>query len=181
MLAFLRFVGTFNAALWLGMAVFFTFAVGPSFFSQEMLAIFGGDSAPFARAYAGASAMVVMKKYFLWLHVCGALAVLTTVAEAVYQGLSLKRLQTYLAMGAFLLGLAGGLWMQPRLQQLQGLKYHPTATPAQREAAGRSFSAWHAASQGGNGVMTLLIVLFFWKVISPPPRSKPHNPFQFKS
>ena len=66
MIGWLRFAGIANAALWFGCVFFFTVAVGPSFFSAEMLAVFGGPkSDAAARYYAGGAAQVVFERYSL--------------------------------------------------------------------------------------------------------------------
>lgn len=181
-MAFLRFVGLVNAAAWFGAALFFTIAAGPAFFSADMLAVFSQNpDAPFTKYYAGKAAMVVLKRYFLWLEICGLIAVLQGLAEAAYQGLPWKQTRNLLALGLLALSLAGGWGIQPKLQQLHAIKYHPATKPALREAASRSFAAWHAVSQGANLVLTAGLLVFFWKTAAARQRdAHTANPFQFR-
>ena len=69
---FLKWVGLLNAAIWLGATLFFTFAVGPAFFSEKTWALFGWpQNVLAAKYYAGAVAQVVLERYFLMQHLCG--------------------------------------------------------------------------------------------------------------
>ena len=70
-------------------------------------------------------------------------------------------------MGSVLvLSLLGGIWLQPKLKDLQQVKYaehyRRAATPQQREAAMKSFSTWHGVSQA----MNLLMMLSLWVYLS---------------
>jgi hypothetical protein len=181
-LAFLRFIGLVNAAIWFGTALFFTFAVGPVFFGDAVLNIFGGRQAPYSKAYAGLVAVVVMKRYFIWLQVCGLIAVLQGAAEAAYQGQSWKQFRNFLAVGLLGVSLLGGLWLEPTLEKLQAAKYNQRATPQQRELAGQSFGVWHGISQGVNLLTLAGLLVFFWKTAHPRQRDPlAPNPFQYRS
>jgi hypothetical protein len=177
----LRFVGLVNAAIWLGAAVFFTVAVGPAFFSEAMLKLFGGPQAQYSHAYAGMAAMVVIKRYFLCHHVCGAIAILHGMAEAGYQGLPFKRFRNLLAVSIFTVGLALGLLLQPRMGVWLEAKYNPRLTSEARVAAAHSFSVWHGVSQVANLLMTGGLLVFFLKTAGAAGRDPKSNPFQFKS
>ena len=149
MTGFLRFLGVTNAAIWLGATVFFTVAVGPAFFSDEMLKILDPP------VFAGMAAQVVLKRYFLCLEICGAIALLHVMAEALYSGRAVNRGRVLLLAGILFLSVVGAHVIQPRLKALHLQKYAPTNTSEQQAAAGRSFGVWHGISQ----VMNLVVVV----------------------
>ena len=101
MIGFLRFVGVANAAMWFGASIFFTFSVGPAFFSDKMIGLL-------TRPYAGAAAQIVIERYFLFHELCGAVALVHLVAEWLYMGKPLQRLTLWLLLGILALGLVGG-------------------------------------------------------------------------
>jgi len=41
-LGFLRIIALLNAAVWFGSIIFFTFAAGPAFFTDDMIQLLGG-------------------------------------------------------------------------------------------------------------------------------------------
>jgi hypothetical protein len=167
-IGFLRFFGVANAAIWFGTAIFFTFAVGPAFFSDRMLALLGSGTNPeVARAYAGAAVQVVIERYFLFHLVCGLIALVHLVAEFLYMGKPLQRLTLYLLLGVFTLGVVGGYWLQPKLQHLHREMYLKTSTPQQVQVATRSFRTWHAVSQVLNLAVTAGILVYLWRVTTP--------------
>jgi hypothetical protein len=56
MIGILRFIGIANAAVWFGSLIFFTVVVGPAFFSEGMINLFGAGNPQVGRAYASAAA-----------------------------------------------------------------------------------------------------------------------------
>lgn len=183
MTGLLRFIGLVNAAVWFGAALFFTIAVGPAFFSDEMLAIFGSAQAPYSRAWAGLVAMVVLKRYFLWHYVCAAIGLVHLLAEAAYLGRPLARWRTGLLLGIAVLGLSGGLWMQPKLKELHTAKYNPQLKAEERAQAGVSFAVWHGVSQATNLLMTAGLLAFLWLSAShnSSEQRRPVSPFLYKA
>ena len=153
----LRFFGIINAAIWFGAAIFFTVVVGPAFFSGEMLSLLG-------RPRAGAAAQLVIERYFILQHTCAIIAIIHLLAEWLYMGRPLERLTLGVVIGAFCLGLIGGAWMAPKLKQLHFVKYGQNSTPEQREAAAKSFSAWHGVSQMANLLLMVAILGHLWKM-----------------
>lgn len=182
MLGILRFIGLVNAAAWLGAVLFFTLAVAPAFFQDTMLNLFGGVTAPYSRARTGLAAIYMMERYFVWLQICGVIAVLQALAESAYQGLSWKQTRNLLAMALLLLCLAGARGVHPILKKLHAARYDPRAKPEQVELAARSFRLWHGLSQGANLLLAGGLLFFFWKTANPRPRSlhTPPNPFQYR-
>lgn len=154
-------------AFWLGLAVFFTFAVGTAFFSEPVFDVFRQAGASDPKHYAGMIAMIVLHRYFLWTHILG-LAVLALLLGERYL-LGRFRPWPALALTVVLLGLGGvgGFVIQPKLHALHQIKYGPQSPPAEREAAGKQFGALHGISQVVNlGVMGGLLVLC-WRVRQP--------------
>ncbi len=160
MIGFLRFVGVANAAMWFGASIFFTFSVGPAFFSDEMIALL-------TRPYAGAAAQIVIERYFLFHELCGAVALVHLVAEWLYMGKPLQRLTLWLLLGILALGLVGGHILQPRLRALHRTIYGPGSTPQQIDQAKQSFKLWHAASQALNLVVLGGVAVYLWRATTP--------------
>ena len=160
MIGFLRFVGVANAAVWFGASIFFTFSVGPAFFSDKMIALL-------TRPYAGAAAQIVIERYFLFHELCGGIALAHLVAEWLYMGKPLQRLTLWLLLGIFTLGLVGGHSFQPKLRSLHRTIYGPGSTPQQIDQAKQSFKFWHAASQALNLVVLAGVAVYLWRATTP--------------
>ena len=164
MLSFLRFFGVTVAAVWFGSTVFFTFFAGPAFFTDEMKKLVPPP-------YNGAIAELVLGRYFILLYICGFLALAQLGADWMYSGKIPTRVTVWLVGGVLGLSLLGGLWLQPKLHQLQHVKYADhyrlTATAQQREAAAKDFGMWHGVSQTMNGLVFLSLWLYLARVIQP--------------
>ena len=168
MILVIRFIGILNASIWLGAAVFFTFFAAPAFFSGD-IKNFGLH--PF---WPGAMAQLVIGRFFQLQYICGALALAHLFAEWVYLGRTLHRLTLGLLMGLFFVGLAGGLWLQPKLKELHLTKYSmgPDYKPvpmadALRIQAAQSFGRWHAAYSIVNLIALGGLVFYLWRVTHP--------------
>ena len=164
----LRFIGVLNAAVWLGAAVFFTFAVGPAFFTAEVTDIFHG------RFWPGVMAQFVVGRYFYLQQICGVVALVHLVAEWFYLGRALKRLNVVLLGGLLLFGFVGGFWFQPKLHELHlamysmNEQYQPVSlSVAERTAARKSFRTWHGVSRVMDLVALAGLVVYFWRVTHP--------------
>jgi hypothetical protein len=165
MIAFLRFLGVTNAALWFGASVFFTLAVGPAFFSDRMQDLLG-------RPHAGAAAQLVLERYFLLHQLCGAIALFHLVAEALYLGRMIHRLALTLLLALLALGLIGGYAIQPRLQSLHTAKYHPATTEEDRVQAEVSFRVWHGLSWTLNLILLGGVWVHLMRVTRAPDTSR---------
>lgn len=165
-----------NAAVWFGAAVFFSFVGGPAVFSGDMKALLG---AAFP-VYSGAIAQVIIARYFILQHVCGAIALLHLLGEWLYTGRPFNRIILWVLVGAFSLGLLGGVVMQPYMKRLHLVKYAVQTTPAQKEQAATSFRLWHGVSQGLNLIVLLGLVYYVWQIANPvaPPRFMPGAKFR---
>ena len=165
MIGFLRYLGLLNAAVWLGAAVSFAFAIGPAFFSEEMKAMFPPP-------HNGAAAQIVIKHYFILLHVCGAVAVLHLVLEKLYLGKVAERLTVIVLSVTIFLGLLGGFWFQPKLKDLHLRWYDARSSEIAREQAHQSFSLWHGISQTMNIIVIGGLLVYLWRVSNPPSASR---------
>lgn len=173
MIPFLRFIGILNAAIWFGAAIFFTFGAGPAFFSPEMLNLVG-------RPRAGVAVQLVLRHYFILQHWCGAIALAHVLVEWLYTGRPLQKALLGLLAGLFVLGLLGGLWLQPKLHQLHLAVYGGQATPDQVEKARHSFNAWHGTSQALNLLMIAGLVWYLWRMTNPPSAPRFVNASRFR-
>lgn len=168
MILAIRFIGILNASIWLGGAFFFTFFAAPAFFSGDIKS-FGLH--PF---WPGAMAQLVIAGFFQLQYICSALALAHLFAEWVYLGRTLHRLTLGLLLGLFFVGLAGGLWLQPKMKELHLTKYSmgPDYKPvpmadARRIQAANSFSRWHGVSQIINLATLGCLVIYLWRVTHP--------------
>lgn len=143
MIGFLRIVGILNAALWFGASIFFTFFVGPAFFSEAMVGLL-------SKPYAGAAAQIVLERYFLLQLICGLVALGHLVGESLYLSRPILRWSLTLVAAIFVLGLVGGYGIQPRLKQLHLQMYAASTTPEVKETARKSFRVWHGLSWAAN-------------------------------
>ena len=153
-----------NAAIWFGAALFFTFGVAPTFFTEEMKALLGGSTR--AEAYAGLIAQMVLKRFFVLNYWCGALALAHLLAEWVYLGKSIHRWTLGILLGAFIMALAGGLWLQPKLRELHLIRYAEQGpyTAVEKLQAAKSFSFWHGLSQVMNLAVMGGLGVYVWRI-----------------
>lgn len=169
MILAIRFIGVLNAAIWLGAAVFFTFGAQGTFFSPEMKAT---GLHPF---WPGVMAQLLIGRYFQLQCICAAVALAHLLAEWVYLGRALHKVTAGILVGLFLMGLAGGLLLQPKMKEFHLIKYSmgpdykPVQMPnEQRLEAAKSFSRWHGAAMSINLVVLGCLVFYFWRVTHPP-------------
>jgi hypothetical protein len=161
MIGLLRIIGVANVAIWLGGSVFFTLAVGPAFFSEEMLRLLG-------RPHAGAAAQVVLERYFVMHQVCAGVALLHLLGEGVYLGRKVQRWTLWLLLGLLVFSLVGGHWIQPRLQSLHLDMYRPGSVVEEQESATRSFRVLHGISQLINLLMVAGVVVYLVRLTKAP-------------
>ena len=166
----LRFIGVLNAAVWLGAAVFFTFAVAPAFVSDEARKVFTG----WHFVWPGVMLQFVIGRYFYLQQICGVIALVHLVAEWFYLGRPLQRLNVTLLGGLLLLGFVGGFWIQPKLHELHLARYSMNEefqlvarSEAERAAAANSFKTWHRVTNAMNLVALAGLLVYFWRVTHP--------------
>jgi len=163
-IGFLRFVGILNAAVWFGAAIFFTFGAGLAPFSQEMKTLLGSSNYPY---FSGAIAQILIARYFRFQLACGIVAVLHLLAEWLYLGKFPRKLQVGLLIGLCSAAIFGGYGLQPRLKALHAAKYGTSTRPEIREAAIRSFRAWHGVSQVVNFLLVGGLAAYLWRATNP--------------
>jgi hypothetical protein len=184
-IGFLRLLGIFNAALWLGAALFFTFGVGPVFFQPDVKKVAG-------EAQAGIIAMLVLERYFLLHIVCATIAILQQLAEWVYFGRTLHRLTLILLACLAGFGLLAEFGLHPRMQRLHETKYaylktpqgyarNDAVTPPQRARAATSFRIWHGVSQAANLLVLAGIAVHLWRVTHRADETRFLSAQQFRS
>jgi hypothetical protein len=169
--AFLRFAGVTNAAVWLGAVVFFTVAGGPAFFSNEMVQLIG-------KPRAGAAAQILLERFFLLQHWCAGIALAHLLIEWLYTGRPWQRSTLVLLLALLALGLAGGYGLQPRMKDLHLRMYAPQLTPAQRENAKRVFWPLHGAAQVMNLVVMGGVLVYLWQITSAAGSSRTAGKFR---
>ena len=163
----LRFIGILNVAIWLGASVFF-FAAQRTFFYGEIKTT---GLHPF---WPGVMAQLFVARFFNLQSICGTVAIAHLLAEWVYLGRALHRFTLGLLLSLFLIGLAGGLWLQPKMKEFfftkysMGADYKPVFIPTERRIqADRSFRQWHGISMSIHLVALGGLLFYFWRVTHP--------------
>jgi uncharacterized protein DUF4149 len=155
----LRFVGILNAAVWCGSAIFLTFGL-PVLFSPELKTLLTPPGVGFA-------AEAVVGRFFVLQYWCGAVALAHLLAEWIYCGRAVQRLNLALVLGLLALALAGGLWAQPKMRELHKVKYFGKEA-GQQAAASKAFALWHGAAESVNLLVIGGLILYLWRVSGPP-------------
>jgi hypothetical protein len=158
-IAFLRWIGLVNAAVWFGASLLFTFVIAPAFFSPEMRQILGEQGANYV--HSGRLAAVVQARFFVLQHWCGAIAILHFLAEWVYLGKPMQKLTLGLLLGLFGLGLIGGLALQPKIIELHRVKYSLSSNAEQKAQATHSLKAWHGSASVANLLVLSALAVYF--------------------
>ena len=170
-MGFIRFTGLFNAAVWVGGSVFFSFLAGKVFFTSEVT-----DFTP--PPYNGLVAQAMLGRYFMLHTICGVVAVLHLLIEWLYSGGRFPK--RAIAIVCVLLGLAliGGKFINPKLTVWHQQKYQfklktegdpPMIENAEHKAdvvqnAKWKFTVWHGVSQIVNLAMLILLTWRFWRL-----------------
>lgn len=157
-------MGILNAAVWCGSAIFLVAGL-PAVFSSELKRLLTVPGVGFA-------AEAIVARFFVVQYCCGAIGLAHLAAEWLYAGRPARSLNLGLVTGLLAVALAGGLWVQPKMEHLHKLHYFgPTAE--QRERAGRTFALWHGAMESVNLLVIGGLIVYLWRVSRPPdyPRS----------
>ena len=177
MIGILRFVGILNAAVWLGGAVFFTFAVGKVPFSEPMRELLSESHFPY---FSGAIAQLLVSRYFTLHIVCGMIALAHASVEWLYLGRPARRSTLILLTALFCFGLIGQMWLQPKMKRLHQIKYAVNRTSEDQQRAARSFRIWHASSQVLNFFVLGGLCVYVWRANNPPDPTRFVTAMQFR-
>jgi hypothetical protein len=153
----IRFVGLVNAAVWLGSGVFFTVAVGPAVFSDEMRALLGERNHPY---FSGAIAQILVSRLFRLQIFCAGVAVAHVLAEWASLRRPLRRFETYWLAGLIALVLAGAFWWQPEIRRLHRIQHAINLPVAVREQAAQQLRWWHGTAQAGNLLLLAGLIVY---------------------
>jgi hypothetical protein len=118
-------------------------------------------------AGVGFAAETIVARFFLVQYWCGSIALVHLLAEWMYCGRPVRRLNLGLIIGLLALALAGGLWAQPKMKTLHEIKYFGKTADLQAQA-GKSFAMWHGISETINIFVIGSLVLYLWSVSAPP-------------
>jgi fructose-specific phosphotransferase system IIC component len=113
--------------------------------------------------FSGAIAQLFIARYFYFQIGCAMIAVVHLLAEWLYLGKHPQKLQVGLLIGLASAALIGGYWLQPKMKVLHATKYGLNHRPEIREAAGRSFRAWHGVSMMINLLMVGGLTVYLWR------------------
>jgi hypothetical protein len=168
-IAFLRFVGLMNGAIWLGGAFFFTFGAAPGFFSPGMRHLLGDTNFPY---FSGAIAQLMLARYFTFHVTCAIIALVHLLGEWLYFGRPSRKISFSLLAILLALILAGGAVVGPKVAALHRTRYATNVSAAERQAATASFWKWHAVSQVINLVLIGGLAIYLWRVANPSDRPR---------
>lgn len=178
MTGILRFIGILNAAIWLGGSVFFTFVAGQAPFSLEMKELLGPGYYPY---FSGAIAQIGIARFFSFQLACAIVALAHLGAEWLYQERRNRKFLLGLLATMLVFTLVADYWLLPKMQKLHRTKYAQNYSPAQREAAGRSFGLWHGISMTANLFMLGGMVIYLVQMSRPPETARFVSSSQFRS
>ena len=165
MLIALRIVGIFNAAIWLGSALFFTFGIAPAIFSDEMRAVFAPPNGAMGDYYLGVIAQHLIGRYFTVNLICGVIALAHFLGEIIYAGRPFNRLTCGLIVGILGIGLLASTLFSPRIKSLHQAKYRGPVE--QRAASAQQLSRLHAVSMSVNLLSLIALALYTWRASNP--------------
>ena len=151
----LRIIGTLNAAVWFGSAVFVTVGL-PVVFSAEVGRFV-------QRPYVGIVAENILARYTIVQYWCAGIALFHFFASPLLLGRRLSKLVLSILLILTSFALVSGLWLQPKMAHLHYVKYWGTVT-ADKVEADRSFRAFHGCSQAANLLVIIGLVIYVLKV-----------------
>lgn len=168
----------FNAALWLGAAVFCSTALLVALNSREAAALLG---AAYFTQVSGAMIQIIFTRLYYLQIACAVVAWLHLVAEWMYLGRIPRRFWVLLLTGLFVASLVGACWFCPKLTRSQRLQFVPSLNQVQREAAQHDFKIWDGLFQTLNVLMIGGVVLYFWRVTHAQDEPRFVSPAKFRS
>lgn len=154
-------MGLFNAAIWLGAAVFCSTALLVAMNSRAAVALIGTQ---YFEQVSGALTQIVFTRLFQLQILCALLAWLHLVAEWLYLGRLPRQFWVGLLTALFIGSLIGSLWLCPKLTRLQRAPYAPNQSKEQVETARQQFQVWDGVFQAVNVLMIGGIAVYFWRL-----------------
>ena len=112
---------------------------------------------------AGFAAETILARFFVLQYWCAGIALAHLLAEWLYCGRPLWRLNLALILVLLFLGLAAGLWAQPRMCALHVTRYYGH-TPQEQTQAAKAFATWHSASEAANLLVIVGLACYLWQV-----------------
>lgn len=180
MTGFLRFIGTLNAAIWLGGSIYFTFVAGQFPFSPEMRQLFGENN-PSTPFFVGSVAQIGVARFFSFQLFCAIIAFVHLSAEWLYQDRRNRRSLIWVLGVMLVMIVLGKYALQPKMHQLFRAKYATNYTQPQRDVAARSFAIWHGISMTANLFMLGGMVIYLVQMTRPPEVGRFVSASQFRS
>lgn len=166
MLGFLKFVGLFNAAMWLGSLVFASFIALPAFFSPEV------TPGLVHRYYSGRIAEIVLHRLFWTQLVCAVIALVHYLAEWLYAGKPLSKFSVGLVVVMLGIIAVGGFWLEPKMSRWHVVKYATNTTAVQKAEAAKQFGRWHGISRAFNLLVVFGVFIHFVRHSNAPATTK---------
>jgi hypothetical protein len=160
-IAFLRFLGLMNAAVWFGAAVFFTFAAEPAALSPDMKDLIGTNNFPY---FSVAIGDIIARRFVHLYTFCSVIALLYLVAEWLYLGKYPTRRWLLFIFSLILLGLLRGYWLQPTLRGLHDLQHARQGRVEERETAARAFHTWSYIAKSFDLALVGGLAFYVWRV-----------------
>jgi hypothetical protein len=163
-IAFLRFLGLMNAAVWLGAAVFFTFSAEPAILSADMKNLIGTNNFPY---FSVAIGDIIARRFFHVCTFCSMIALLYLIAEWLYFGKYPSKRWLVFVFSLILLGFLRGYWLQPTLRGLHDLQHARQTRAEERETAVRAFNTWSFIAKSFDVALVGGLAFYLWRVGNP--------------
>ncbi|HLP78425.1 MAG TPA: hypothetical protein VK327_16090 [Candidatus Paceibacterota bacterium] len=165
MIGLLRLIGVFNAAIWLGGAVFFTAVASPALNSGAVVTILQVRNSPY---YSPAIGHVVLSGYFQFSIVCALVALLHLTIEWIYLGRPASRkFPLGLLAGLLIYAMAGSNLLLPHMKTLHLTRFSAQAKAVDRVAAGKSYERWRTFTEVMNLMVVGGLVIYLWRITNP--------------
>lgn len=159
----LRFIGLFNAALWLGTIAFQLFVSWPAMGSAQMQQLLGPKNFPYFSAAIGH--VISARCYTLFL-LCSVIALLHLGAAWLYSGKQPNRGSLALVFALFICGELQSQVLQPKLQALLVERHRPMVRPVETTPVSAS-SPWPALGTALNLFLLVGLCRYMWQVANP--------------
>lgn len=163
MTGFLRCLGLLNAAVWLGSTAFFTLVTEPALLSADMKQLLGQNNYPF---FAGAITQVVARRFFVLQIICASIALLHMLAAWLYLGKPLRRLNTGIVAGLFVVAVTCALLIGPKIEQLHMAKFARNQPAELADAAAKSLQLWLGLGRAANFIILAGVTVYFVRIAS---------------